>query len=167
MSLTVREMYLRLAQLVNEGHGENILAVDTHQPMLVGRATHTGVTNVVAGKDWNHGACLLWTTDLLVPHATVRPEADPTGPALVERDEDGFWTHPAHPEGLDGAELNEWFAMNGLTYTTNYLLPPEGAEDTNDYAQWELRQPAGNGWYLWDIRLNQSDEPIAVWAHNL
>lgn len=170
VSLTVRELALRLAELVNQGHGENVVAIDTHQPMLVGRVTnHVTVSNVVAGKDWNHGACLLWPSELLAPASTlsVLPEDVRIRPVDVERDEEGLWSHPAYPDGIESAEeLNEWFAAHGLTYTTNYLLPPEGIE-TDDFAQWELRQPAGNGWFLWEIRLNQSDEPIAVWAHNL
>ncbi|AEY69649.1 hypothetical protein PEp14_00060 [Erwinia phage PEp14] len=157
------------AELVNQGHGENLIAIDTHQPMLVGRATHVSVSNVVAGKDWNHGACLLWPSELLIPVSATVPMVDNSliTAAAVERDDEGLWSHPAYPEGIESAEeLNEWFALHNLTYTTNYLLPPEGS-DTDDYAQWELRQPAGNGWFLWEIRLNQSDEPIAVWAHNL
>lgn len=170
MSLTVSQAALQLTELVRQGHGDALLSVDTHQPLFVGQRTCVAITSIAVGRDWNHGSVLLWPAEVLTRLSANPPADEPEeiGPVEVDRDEDGFWTHPSHPEGLSGVELTEWFTANGLTYTLNYLLPPEDEDkDSTNFATWELRQPAGNGWFLWDIRMGADGEPLAVWAHKL
>lgn len=173
MTMTIEKATQQLLALVEQGHGQAVLMIDAHQPGFVGQRTAVAVSRIEVGRSWNHGAVLMWPADLMTRVSTVgllEAENDDIGPVLVERDEAGFWTHPHHPEGLNGAELNEWFAANGLTYTTNYLIPPETDEhdgQPDHFAHWELRQPAGNGWFLWDIAVSVDGDAIAVWAHTI
>lgn len=98
------------------------------------------------------------------------------GAAPVERDSDGYWTHPAHPEFEEGqdAEAAAWFNAQKLQTHLAYL---EGeAEDhpavvaywgdagDSNISPWEPPRPKGEGWFVLSIHDTEDWGPVCVWA---
>ncbi|MBY5091880.1 hypothetical protein LJU39_13665 [Citrobacter freundii] len=87
----------------------------------------------------------------------------PIGPVPVERDEIGYWTHPASAlqpdwdESTPPSEIKDWFMSHALEQRVVNL------EDQNDdlfdrclenfetLKEWEPTPPDGDGWFLFSI----------------
>lgn len=94
-------------------------------------------------------------------------------PLPVERDRDGWWSHPGIPDfSEDVKAFNAWLEEQGLE-VTHKMLESEGEshpvyvsyfenEDTNITA-WEPTEPAGAGWFTFSIH-DTEDGPAYVWA---
>lgn len=91
----------------------------------------------------------------------------------VERDEYGFWTHPAWPDDGDECALpKSWFPENGLEL---HIVEMDGdCEDESlmkswfddgdcDCNAWQPSKPAGEGWFVFSI-YDTDDGPICVWV---
>jgi hypothetical protein len=94
-------------------------------------------------------------------------------PVVVERDKDGWWSHPAIPDfSEDGAAFKAWLAEQGLETTYKML---ESEDDSNpahvsyfenedpSFAGWEPTPPSGDGWFTFSIH-DTEDGPVWVWA---
>ncbi|ETF06915.1 hypothetical protein [Pseudomonas moraviensis] len=93
----------------------------------------------------------------------------------VERDEDGFWTHPAWPsDGEEDAIPKSWFGDSGLELFIVDMESdgPEGLFETwadeglCDCSPWVPSAPAGEGWFIFSIH-DTEDGPICVWVRHL
>lgn len=94
-------------------------------------------------------------------------------PAEVNRDEDGFWSHPELPnfdEG-DNEQFKEWILQHRLVVQVvqfEYDAPEELCEKwygdgLTDCGQWEPSKPEGEGWFIlgiWDAE----DGPVCYWV---
>lgn len=82
-------------------------------------------------------------------------------PAVVVRDQDGFWSHPCMPDFDEGTNINiyrKWFSDRGLEL--HWRLLGEDSEeleeryfdgDTSAVSEWQPEPPEGAGWFLWAI----------------
>ncbi|HCR0223081.1 TPA: hypothetical protein OMS29_004249 [Klebsiella aerogenes] len=87
----------------------------------------------------------------------------PIGPVTPERDEDGYWCHPATAlqpdwdESTPAQEYKDWYASHGLESVTLDLFDqdPELEERILDgespLSEWEPEQPEGEGWFLFSV----------------
>lgn len=90
----------------------------------------------------------------------------PIGPVTVERNGDGFWSHPAialqpdWDESTSGAEMQAWFKSHCLETEIVNLEDQDGdlldrwLEDTDSAVsliEWDPEPPAGDGWFLFSI----------------
>lgn len=87
----------------------------------------------------------------------------PIGPVAPERDEDGYWCHPATAlqpdwdESTPVQEYKDWYASHGLESVTLDLFDqdPELEERILDgessLSEWEPEQPEGEGWFLFSV----------------
>lgn len=94
-------------------------------------------------------------------------------PMRVERDKDGWWSHPGIPDfSEDATAFNAWLVAHGLE-TTYKMLESEGdshpayvsyfeKEDVS-FAAWEPIPPVGDGWFTFSIH-DTEDGPAWVWA---
>ncbi len=97
------------------------------------------------------------------------------GPMLVERDADGWWSHPGIPDFNEDIEAHKaWMAAQGLV-TAHASLDSEGCthpayiayydEDSASVAGWSPETPAGEGWFTLSIH-DTEDGPYWVWARS-
>ena len=96
--------------------------------------------------------------------------------APMERDELGFWTHPAWPEFDDERAIPKtWFADNGLDlvvieFEYDALTDISDAYyetgDTEVCKDWMPSKPEGEGWFVFSIH-DTEDGPICVWVRQL
>lgn len=106
------------------------------------------------------------------------PPGPHIAPAPVERDADGYWTHPAYPVLADddhNANGATWFKTHHLE-TSIALLEDEGAEhpacarywDERDpdanISAWNPPRPPGDGWFMLSIHDTETWGPVCVWA---
>ncbi len=95
-------------------------------------------------------------------------------PVPVERDSDGFWTHPDYPE-WDECTLTEtidgWFQEQGIERSL-VLFEDDAPEDLTDAwqatgeadcAKWEPTVPKGGGWFVLSIHDTESG-PACIWV---
>ncbi|HED2522664.1 TPA: hypothetical protein R4Y92_001402 [Klebsiella aerogenes] len=87
----------------------------------------------------------------------------PIGPVTPERDENGYWCHPATAlqpdwnESTPAQEYKDWYASHGLESITLDLFDqdPELEERILDgessLNEWEPEQPEGDGWFLFSV----------------
>lgn len=88
----------------------------------------------------------------------------------VERDQYGYWTHPAYEEFCDGREyisneeFNVWMKDNGLEWEVEYrdeeALDPD--VDGYDLSTWQPEAPAGEGWFVGSIH-DTDDGAVCIW----
>ncbi|AHC83399.1 MULTISPECIES: hypothetical protein [Pseudomonas] len=96
-------------------------------------------------------------------------------PLQVERDEYGFWTHPAWPDDGDECALPfSWFGDQGLEYCVIEMendgpeeLNAEGLDAGGDYdcTPWQPSKPVGDGWFTFSIH-DTEDGPVCVWIRH-
>ena len=93
---------------------------------------------------------------------------------LVERDENGFWTHPAWPQdGDENAIQKGWFAENGLEYCMvemeydgqEELMEKWVNEGLCDCTAWDPSPAPGDGWFVFSIH-DTEDGPVCVWVRH-
>lgn len=99
-------------------------------------------------------------------------------PAPVERDSDGYWTHPAHPAFEEGqhAEAFEWLDAQQLETDIAYL--ESEAEDhpavvaywgdagNSNISAWEPPRPEGEGWFVLSIHDTEDWGPVCIWVRH-
>lgn len=97
-------------------------------------------------------------------------------PVAVERDADGYWTHPGLPNfGEDYSASREWMGAQGLDYSRRFL--EDESEDHPAYVAyyerecagavgWNPEQPAGDGWFTLSIH-DTEDGPVWVWVRRV
>lgn len=88
----------------------------------------------------------------------------------VERDREGYWTHPLYDEFCDGRELippdefNAWLDKNGLeckvVYRDKEDIDPE--VDGYDISSWHPEAPEGEGWFVGAIH-GAEDGAVCIW----
>ena len=94
-------------------------------------------------------------------------------PAPVERDEDGFWTHPEFLTGDDeysAEQIQKWFDDNGITYFIDYFDYTATDEqfkrvftgDVYGCSDWEPKCDR-EGAFLLSIH-DSEDGPVAIYA---
>ncbi|MCY0910903.1 KTSC domain-containing protein [Massilia antarctica] len=99
------------------------------------------------------------------------------GPVPVERDADGWWSHPRIPAFDEGQEdaYRAWIKAQGLV--TDYAtLESEGCthpayvayfdEAESSVVGWTPAAPAGDGWFTISIHDTESG-PVWVWARRV
>lgn len=95
--------------------------------------------------------------------------------APVQRDSDGYWTHPAHPEfdESQNAEAAAWFKTQQLETHIAYLeSEPEDhpaalaywGDDDPNISAWEPPRPEGDGWFILSIHDTEDWGPVCVWV---
>lgn len=98
--------------------------------------------------------------------------------APVQRDSDGYWTHPAHPEFEESqsVEAAEWFKAQQVQTHTAYL--ESEAEDhpavvaywgdAGDFniSAWEPPRAGGDGWFVLSIHDTEDWGPVCVWVRH-
>lgn len=96
----------------------------------------------------------------------------------VDRDEQGFWTHPDYFEPANGneygapGEFEKWLFDNGLEVYTLGLEYDLNASDFAvkyadgdfdcDVSGWEPTRPDGDGWFVGSIH-DTEDGPYCIW----
>ena len=94
-------------------------------------------------------------------------------PVPVERDELGFWTHPAWPASDDEYIPKQWFVDNGLElFVVEFEAdaPQELQDDwfddgLADCLKWEPSMPPGEGWFIFSIHDTEYG-PICAWVRH-
>jgi hypothetical protein len=97
-------------------------------------------------------------------------------PMPVERDKDGWWSHPGIPNfDEDYKSFNGWVKALGLEATYKAL---QSEDDTHpvyisyfaleepSFAAWEPTPPVGEGWFTFSIH-DTEDGPVWVWARRI
>lgn len=95
--------------------------------------------------------------------AVVAPEVVPVE---VVRDEYGFWRHPCFPVFFpsDPQSRSDWFTDNKLEGCGTFLVAPDESSVVSQYcADWEIKAPPGDKWFLLAIEGTNSG-PVAIWA---
>lgn len=96
--------------------------------------------------------------------------------APVERDANGFWTHPDFFEPANGnefgveGEFDAWKALNRVTGKLEWMECEENAEELQpaydaadcNLNMWQPVPPAGEGWFLASIH-DTEDGPFCYW----
>lgn len=95
-------------------------------------------------------------------------------PVPVERDSDGFWTHPDYPawdEDTPQATVEAWFAEQGIEHRI-VLFEDDAPEELQDVwlvngeapcEKWEPTAPKGDGWFTLSIHDTESG-PVCIWV---
>ncbi|EBU3913304.1 hypothetical protein CWK15_18100 [Salmonella enterica] len=91
----------------------------------------------------------------------------------VERDQEGYWTHPAYDQFCDGREFistdefNAWLEANGLEWKVSYRNDEEIDPDVYgcDISAWEPEAPEGEGWFVGSIH-DTEDGAVCIWLRN-
>ncbi|MDF3851394.1 hypothetical protein [Achromobacter denitrificans] len=96
--------------------------------------------------------------------------------APIQRDSDGYWTHPAHPEFEEGqdAEATAWFKAQQLETHIAYLeseaddhpaaLAYWGDTGDSNISSWEPPRPQGEDWFVLSIHDTEDWGPVCVWV---
>ncbi len=105
---------------------------------------------------------------------TIRPvsqEAMDKVTALpVERDQNGYWTHPLYDDFYAGREVvspdefNTWLEVNGLEWKVSYRDDEEINPDVDGYdiSTWQPEAPEGEGWFVGSIH-DTEDGAVCIW----
>lgn len=95
-------------------------------------------------------------------------------PAIVERDENGYWTHPDFPdfgETIPNSEIAHWLCENQIGYVTQWMEYDAPEDVSNKY--FEEGDPDISGWnpecniegaFLLSVH-DTEDGPVALFAH--
>lgn len=101
-------------------------------------------------------------------------EQPPASPAIeplpVQRDQYGYWTHPAYDEFCAGREhilsdeFNAWMDANGIAWTAAYRDEEDidPAVDGYDISKWQPEAPVGEGWFVGSIH-DTEDGAVCIW----
>ena len=88
----------------------------------------------------------------------------------VERDQYGYWTHPALAAFCDGREhiaydeFNTWASANELEWRVEYRDEDEIEQhgDGYDISTWQPSGPKGDGWFVGSIH-DTEDGAVCIW----
>ncbi|HCO3755925.1 TPA: hypothetical protein ACNTUM_000667 [Escherichia coli] len=95
---------------------------------------------------------------------------------VVERNEDGYWTHPEYSslfgdrEIISKSEFNAFCEKHGIESTMvelecddNEEVKKSYFEDGNpDISKWQPSRPEGDGWFIGSIH-DTEDGAVCVW----
>lgn len=96
-------------------------------------------------------------------------------PHPVERDKDGYWTHPNYPEhwdeGTTSSEITGWFTEQGLESQVaefEFDAPDELQDMWMETGEpscnlWNPTYPDGRGWFMFSIHDTERG-PVCVWV---
>lgn len=95
--------------------------------------------------------------------------------APVQRDSDGYWAHPAHPEFEEDqdAEAAAWFNAQQLEHQIVCLESEDGdhpayeaywGDGDSNISAWEPPRPEGDGWFILSIHDTEDWGPVCVWV---
>jgi len=100
-------------------------------------------------------------------------------PVAVERDADGYWSHPGIPDGDDDLEsavaFKQWMTDQGLTYQVSNLEDEEDShpayhayyeEECAGVVGWNPEPPKGDGWFTFSIQ-DTEDGPMWLWVRRV
>lgn len=100
-------------------------------------------------------------------------------PAPVQRDGDGYWTHPAFPSFDEGQSdaATAWYKSQRLETCIAYLESEDGGhpacvsywgnEDAGiDISAWQPPKPKGWGWFILSIHDTEDWGPVCVWVRH-
>jgi hypothetical protein len=100
-------------------------------------------------------------------------------PATVERDADGYWSHPGMPDGDDDSEsanaFKAWMAEQRLTHQISNLESEDEThpayhayyeEECCGVVGWNPEPLTGNGWFTLSIH-DTEDGPMWVWVRRI
>ncbi|EJN6669546.1 hypothetical protein NQM64_001545 [Escherichia coli] len=99
---------------------------------------------------------------------------------VVERSEDGYWTHPEYAnlfgdrEAISADEFRSFCKQHGIESSivemendNNQTVIDAYFEDGNqNISGWEPSMPDGEGWFVGSIH-DTEDGPICVWFRNV
>jgi hypothetical protein len=99
-------------------------------------------------------------------------------PLEVQRDEDGYWTHPDYFVPANGneygvpGEFSTWLRQHNLESFTLSLESDDAASEVAekyfdggfgcDISSWQPSKPEGNGWFVGSIH-DTEDGPYCIW----
>ncbi|WP_223308509.1 hypothetical protein [Achromobacter xylosoxidans] len=107
------------------------------------------------------------------PARTARLDAAP-----VERDSDGYWTHPALPAFGEGQEAEAAAWSNDQQLQTHIAYLESEADDhpaavaywgdagDSNISAWEPPRPEGEGWFVLSIHDTEYWGPVCVWVRH-
>ena len=96
-------------------------------------------------------------------------------PLPVERDEDGWWSHPdylsEYDDELTEAQFQEWCLRHQVETKVSYMESDVSFEVFDAYmndgqcdcSAWEIQHPAEPGWFILSIH-DHEDGPVCVWG---
>ncbi|WP_315707422.1 hypothetical protein [Brenneria uluponensis] len=91
-------------------------------------------------------------------------------PVLPERDESGFWYHPAYnppfEEGATAEDVRNWHAERGMEHDYTFMSSDfceECVYDSDTVSAWNPTPPNGTGWILVSI-FDTEDGAAACWV---
>jgi hypothetical protein len=97
-------------------------------------------------------------------------------PLPVERDANGYWSHPGIPDGDNNPEshaaFSAWLIQQGLTYQISSLEDEDDThpvyhsyfeEENANIINWLPTAPTGDGWFTLSIH-NTEDGPVWIWV---
>ncbi|CAH6576994.1 hypothetical protein AI2935V1_1539 [Citrobacter freundii] len=88
----------------------------------------------------------------------------------VERDQNGYWTHPLYDAFCDGREFispdefNVWLKENGLEWKVAYRDEGDFDHEIDGYdiSSWQPEPPTGEGWFVGSIH-DTEDGAVCIW----
>ena len=97
-------------------------------------------------------------------------------PMEVQRDNDGWWTHPDMPEVETSEQFNAWQEQQGFQLCIVMLDGDngEGSEEVYktyfdgavaDCSAWQPSKPDGDGWFIVSIH-DTEDGPVCLWVRH-
>lgn len=113
--------------------------------------------------------------DLYLANLPIAPAgAGKISPVPVERDSNGFWTHPDFFEPANGneyaapGEYEAWEASQGVVTALCYMPDDQGMvfESDADCSGWTPAPPDGAGWFIASIH-DTEDGIVCVWLRNV
>jgi len=110
------------------------------------------------------------------PNKRVTTEGKGMEALVVERNEDGHWTHPVYAalfgerEMISRDEFQSFCETHGIESSIVELENDDNEEvnfsyfeeGNGDISKWNPSQPEGNGWFIGSIH-DTEDGPVCVW----
>lgn len=127
----------------------------------------------VCGLTWH-----AWRHHMSQTTVTAASAAHLIQAAPVQREEDGYWTHPAYPPFDEGqaVEAAAWFKAQQLETSIAYLeSEPEehpavvsywGDNGDSNISEWQPAHLEGDGWFVLSIHDTEDWGPVCVWVRH-
>jgi hypothetical protein len=96
-------------------------------------------------------------------------------PLPVERDTDGWWSHPDYLAEFDDeiteAQFNDWCQRHQVVTKITYMESDVDADVFDaymtdgqvDFSAWKIQHPAERGWFILSIH-DAEDGPVCIWG---
>ena len=101
-----------------------------------------------------------------------------TQPVPVNRDVDGWWSHPDYLSEFDDeiteAQFNDWCERHQVETKITYMESDVEPEIFDTYmsdgqvncSAWEIQHPAAPGWFILSIH-DAEDGPVCIWGRQV